>query len=61
MNVRIDSNACVGCSACADICPEMFITDDELAWATANTVPDDLLATCREAAEACPVEAIIME
>lgn len=52
--VYVDRELCIGCGACADICPEGFeMRDDDKAYAVN---PD---ANCiDEAMEACPVEAI---
>ena len=61
MKVRIDKEACVGDETCVSICPEVFKMEDEVATTTMEDVPADLQDACREAADACPVEAIIVE
>jgi ferredoxin len=61
MNVRIDKDSCVGCGNCVEICPEIFEMDGDLALAKINSVPEDLQGACRDAAESCPVEAVIIE
>ena len=61
MKVRIDKEACVGDETCVALCPEIFKMDDEVAATIMEEVPPDLQESCREAADACPVEAIIIE
>lgn len=62
MKARVDQDTCTGCGLCPDICPEVFeMGDDDLAKVTVDTVPPEAEKSCREAAEACPVEAIIIE
>ena len=61
MKVRVDQEACVGDETCVSICPEIFKMEDEVAATIMEEVPPDLQKSCREAADACPVEAIILE
>jgi ferredoxin len=61
MKVKVDEETCVGCGACVDICPEVFEMDEDVAVTKIEDVPADLQDSCNEAAEACPVEAIIVE
>ena len=61
MKVRIDEDECAGCGPCEDICPEMFEVVDGVAVAKADVVPTEHEEAVREAAENCPVEAIIIE
>jgi len=42
-------------------CPEVFEMEDDLAVAKVDKVPFGAEETCKEAAEECPVEAIIIE
>ena len=45
--------------ACIDTCPEVFDWNDEgKAEAKVDEVPTELEATCQEAVEECPTEAI---
>jgi len=64
MRVWVDEERCEGMGICADLCPEVF----ELKGAVAvvkiegqQEVPRELEEMCRDAAESCPSEAIIVE
>lgn len=59
MKATIDDN-CIACGLCPNICPEVFeMPDDaEIAIVKVDEVPAEAEATCREAAEKCPAEAI---
>ena len=61
MKVSVDKDLCTGCGLCEDTCPEVFEMDDEMAKVLVDVVPAEAEDTCREAAESCPVEAIIIE
>jgi len=61
MKVKVDEELCTGCGACADICPEVFDLQDDVAKVLAEDAPADLEESVREAAESCPVEAITTE
>jgi ferredoxin len=61
MQVKIDETLCTGCEVCVDVCPEVFEMGDSVVIAKVNPVPDDYQDACREAAEGCPCEAIIIE
>jgi ferredoxin len=60
MKVRVNRDACVGDETCVSLCPDVFEMDGEVAKAMFENVPADLRESCREAAEACPVEAIVL-
>jgi ferredoxin len=62
VKVSID-DTCIACGLCADICPAVFdLPDDaEIAVVKVDQVPEENQASCREAAESCPVEAIQIE
>jgi ferredoxin len=61
LKVTVDEETCIGCEVCVDTCPEVFEMADDKARAKANEVPKDVVESCREAAENCPVEAIQIE
>lgn len=54
--------SCIGCGSCASVCPEVFRMNDEgLAEAYSNPVPQESEEKVQEAADLCPVEAILLE
>ena len=62
MKAKVDQNACVGTGSCVTICPKVFsLGDDGLAKVTVDPVPADQEASCREACDSCPAEAISIE
>ncbi len=63
MRVNVDANLCSACGNCVTICPEVFEIEDDVAVnILGNTdIPAEYEDACREAAEACPMEAIIIE
>lgn len=62
MNVKVNNNACIGCGACAAICPDVFeITDDGYAKAKVEVVAEDKKEEVVEAQEGCPTSAIEVE
>jgi len=61
MKVRVDAELCVGDETCVQTCPEVFEMEGDVAIAKIGEVPGKLEKKCREAAESCPVEAIIIE
>ncbi len=61
MKVRVDEEACVGDETCAEICPEIFEMQGDLAVAKMEEVPEEFEGACKEAAESCPVDAILIE
>jgi ferredoxin len=63
MKVRVDEDLCAGCGTCAEMCPQIFEMEDDLAKVIIGdkSVPEENEALCRETADSCPVEAIIIE
>jgi len=62
MKAVVDKDLCTGCQLCTEICPDVFeMGDDDLAEAKTDPVPPDAEDDCREAAEQCPSEAIVIE
>ena len=60
MEVRIE-DSCTACGLCVDTCPEVFTMGDEMAEVLVDEVPAEFEDAVQEAAEDCPVEAIIVE
>jgi len=62
MKAQVDENACIGCGLCESTCPEVFkMKDDNIAEVIVDQVPAEAQASCREAAENCPTDAISLE
>lgn len=57
--IRVDREKCQGIGACTGIAPEVFVLDSEgkAVVADPNGADDD---TILEAAESCPLEAIVL-
>ena len=60
MNVRIE-DSCTACGLCIDTCPEVFEIGDAIAEIIVDNVPAELEDTVQQAADECPVEAIVVE
>ena len=62
MKVKVNSDACIGCGACASICPDVFeLNDDGLSQAKVNDVADDKKQDVMDAKDSCPTGAIEAE
>ena len=60
MRAKVDPDICTGCELCEQTCPEIFSMNGDVAEAKNGNVPAEYEDTCRQAAEECPVEAIII-
>ena len=61
MNVEVNQEACIGCGACAAICPDVFELDDEgLSVAKKKKVEKDNEEVL-DAVDSCPTGAISAE
>ena len=58
MKATVDPDLCIGCGVCEQICDAVFEMDDGVAKAKVEAVPSDAEESCREAKDACPVDAI---
>lgn len=61
MKARVDKDLCTGCGLCMDICPEVFEFDGSLAVVKTNPIPPASESACRDAANGCPVTAILID
>ncbi len=55
MKAKVDINKCVGCGACARICPRQVITIKD-----GKAIIDDGCTACGACVRACPVGAILL-
>lgn len=60
MNVRIE-DSCSACGLCVDTCPDVFEMGSDIAEVIVDVVPPGLEEAVQEAADECPVEAIIVD
>lgn len=60
MRAKVDPDICTGCELCTQTCPEVFYMNGDIAETKDTDVPSDIQDSCRQAAEECPVEAIII-
>ncbi len=60
MKVRIE-DTCTACEQCVDTCPEVFQMGSDMAEVIVDEVPAEFEQAVQQAAEECPVEAIIVE
>jgi len=54
----IDEEACIGCAACEEICPEVFQMNTSLGFALVINPGGGNADKIEEAMEACPVHCI---
>ena len=60
MKVRIE-DSCSACGQCVDACPEVFEMGDDIAEVTVDEVPAEFEEAVQQAADECPLEAIVIE
>jgi len=60
MKAKVEPDICIGCGLCVQTCPEVFRMEADKAIAYVGVVPDSVEGTCRQAADDCPVTAIII-
>ncbi|WP_067437558.1 ferredoxin [Nocardioides jensenii] len=63
MKVTVIEDKCCGFATCISVAPEVFdIDSDQIAVSLIDgDLPERLHACAREAAEACPTDAIVIE
>jgi ferredoxin len=60
MKVRIE-DTCTACELCVDTCPDVFEMGTEQAQVLVGEVPAEFEDAVQQAADDCPVEAIVIE
>jgi len=55
--VKVDSNTCIGCTLCTQICPNVFEMQNDGKSKAVNAC-NDTSEKLEQAIEACPVDAI---
>ena len=60
MKVRI-GDTCTACELCIDACPDVFEMGSDMAQVIVDEVPAEFEEAVHQAADECPVEAIIVE
>jgi ferredoxin len=59
--ITVDSDLCIGCGLCAEICPEAFEIGDDGQAHVIDPGACDKSDCCAEARDSCPTEAIKFE
>ena len=60
MKVRIE-DTCTACGLCVDTCSEVFEMGPDIAQVKVDEVPAEFEDAVQQAADECPVEAIIVD
>ena len=60
MKVKIE-DTCTACGLCVETCPEVFEMGPDMAQVVDEDVPHEFEDAVQQAADECPVEAIIVE
>ena len=60
MRVRVEDN-CTLCGMCVDICPDVFSLGGMIAEVTGSGISPESEDLVQEAADECPVEAIVID
>ena len=60
MKVKIE-DTCTACGLCVETCPEVFEMGPDIAQVVDEDIPPEFEDAVQQAADECPVEAIIVE
>jgi ferredoxin len=58
---KVDKELCISCGNCVELCPDVFVWDDEGKAEVTNPGGCSTQCNCQEAAESCPTDAILLE
>lgn len=61
MKADVNAELCIGCDLCVQTAPLVFQMQEDKAVVIADPVPAEAEGSCKEAADSCPVNAIIAE
>ena len=62
MKVEVNQDICIGCGLCTNIAPDVFsMNDDNKAQAKDGEITEKHQPLAEEAANSCPVSAIILK
>lgn len=62
MKVVVDYDLCEANAICMRRCPEVFrVEDDDTLTILVDEVPEDLQASCQQAEQLCPRQAITLQ
>ena len=61
MKVTIDTDECIGCQTCVELCPEAFSFDNDTEKAEVRPDMTGNEDCIEEAADSCPVSCIYVE
>lgn len=60
MQARVE-DTCTACGLCVDTCPEVFQMGPDIAEVIVDEVPPEFEDAVQQAADECPVSAIVIE
>jgi len=60
MKARVE-DTCTACGLCVDTCPEVFEMGPDIARVKVDIIPAECEESAQQAADECPVEAIVIQ
>ena len=58
MRAIVETDLCIGCCLCTELCPDVFAMSGDVAVVTQITIASDSEESCRDTRDQCPVNAI---